>query len=189
MFTWRRQRRPPRTPRTARGRSTSRRAAGRHGAVTAAICPGCALAAHSVRSSLLIWTPTLWIELPRTSPISSHHSASAAAVGCVIGALREDRRARVFAMEESSVRRRSYLAMKEFIGVPTLRTWIPLVRSDIIDFDAHAADLDSPCPQPTPGPSSLGDERIHRCVGMPRGLLTLSLHMPAAQLPRRGPPA
>ena len=26
--------------------------------------------------------------------------------------------------------------MKEFIGVPTLRTWIPLVRSDIIDFDA-----------------------------------------------------
>ena len=108
---------------------------------------------------------------------------------CVIGALREDRRARVFAMEESSVRRRSYLAMKEFIGVPTLRTWIPLVRSDIIDFDAHAADLDSPCPQPTPGPSSLGDERIHRCVGMPRGLLTLSLHMPAAQLPRRGPPA
>lgn len=50
---------------------------------------------------------TAAIELPRTSPISSHHAPSAVPVGCVIGALREDERTRVFAAEESSLQRRA----------------------------------------------------------------------------------
>ena len=46
------------------------------------------------------------IELPRTSPISVHHAPPAGPVGCVIGSLREDGRTRVFAAQESSLRRR-----------------------------------------------------------------------------------
>ncbi len=70
------------------------------------------------------------IELPRTSPISVHHAPPAGPVGCVIGSLREDGRTRVFAAQESSLRRRClYQKIKKTIGVirSVVRAWAPLL--------------------------------------------------------------